>query len=304
MSIASFGFRVLSALSDRKRDKDLKVDETIRAHYDLKYGKSKKYNSLDIYYPEETKEKLPVIVNFHGGGFVYGTKKNYMHYGMFLAKQGFVFVNSNYHLAPRKKYPTQLTELNSVMKWLTDHSDNYYMDSNNVFIVGDSVGAQMALQYATIYSNSEFADLFDLTIPEGVNIKGLALNCGLFNIYSKMTAPSNGKKNDTESQLLILIKDYLGSSWETFEKQLSFKDYITETFPPTFIMTAEYDFLREESLPVVEWLKKKGVAVTYKKYGNPGDKHMEHIFHCNMNLQEAQECNREQASYFKLLITN
>ncbi|MCC5894689.1 MAG: alpha/beta hydrolase [Alkalibacterium sp.] len=302
MSIASVGFRVLSTLSDRKRDKDLKVDATICAHYDLTYGKSKKYNSLDIYYPRRTKEKLPVIVNFHGGGFVYGMKKNYMHYGMFMAKQGFVFVNSNYHLAPKKKYPTQLEELNSVLEWMTQHQDKYYMDLSNVFFVGDSVGAQLALQYATIYSNPDFADLFELKVPEGFSLRALALNCGLYSLYSKMEAPQNGNKNDTESQLLILIKDYLGKNWRDYRDQLSVRDYLTEKLPPAFVMTAEYDFLREESLPLVEAMKKSGVNVRYEKYGEPGDKHMEHIFHCNMNLTEAEICNREQTAFFKSMV--
>lgn len=302
MSVASIGFRVLSTLSDRKRDKELKVDTTIKAHYDLKYGKSKKYNSLDIYYPYKTSEKLPVIVNFHGGGFVYGMKKNYMHYGMFLAKQGFVFVNSNYHLAPKRKYPTQLNELNAVMSWLTEHQDKYFMDLSNVFIVGDSVGAQLALQYATIYSNPKFAAFFDLSVPKTISIRALALNCGLYNIYSKMEAPQSGNKNDTQSQLRILIKDYLGKNWKSYQNQLSVKDYITDQFPPTFVMTAEYDFLKEESLPMAKLLSRKGVNATYKKYGNPGDKHMEHIFHCNMNLSDAKTCNREQTDFFKSLL--
>ncbi|MER2064430.1 MAG: carboxylesterase family protein, partial [Alkalibacterium sp.] len=104
MSIASLSFKVVSTLHDKKRDKDLEPDPSVAAHYDIRYGKSKKYNSLDVYYPKGTRKKLPVIVNFHGGGYVYGTKQTYLHYGMFMASQGFVFVNPSYHLAPRKKY--------------------------------------------------------------------------------------------------------------------------------------------------------------------------------------------------------
>lgn len=299
MSLSSFWFKILATLSDKKRDKDLEVDPTQKTHYDIKYGKSDKYNSLDIYYPKQTTEKRPVIINFHGGGFVYGTKENYLHYGLFMAKQGFVFVNSNYHLAPEYKFPTQLEELNSVVEWVTDHHENYHMDLSNVFIVGDSVGAQLALQYAAIYTNERFAELFDFSVPEEFTLRALALNCGLYDIYTKMKAPQKKNKKDPKSQLLSLLKDYLGENWEEYQKQLSAAEYINDTFPPTFLMTAEYDFLRGESLPLLDILTKNEVEVTYKKYGKPGDKHLAHIFQCDMNLVEAEMCNKEQADFFK-----
>ncbi|GEN50989.1 alpha/beta hydrolase [Alkalibacterium pelagium] len=299
MSIASLGFKVLSAWSDRKRDKDLTADPSIQGHYDIRYGKSGKYNSLDIYYPKKTENKLPVIINFHGGGYVYGTKENYLHYGMFMARQGFVFVNSNYHLAPKKKYPTQLEELNQVMKWVVANHEDYYIDLNNVYFVGDSVGAQLALQYATMYSNRTYADLFNMTLPDHFTLRAMALNCGVYSILSKLKAEPLEDKKDPRAQLVILIQDYLGKDWKTHEEQLSMPDYLTDALPPVFVMTAEHDFIREDSLPMVALLKEAGVDVTYKKYGEPEDEHLQHIFHCNMNLEEAKICNREETDFFK-----
>ena len=244
MSLASFSFRIAAELHDKKRDMGLEVDPTIQAHYDIQYGESKKYNRLDIYYPEGTAKKLPVIVNFHGGGYVHGNKKNYLYYGMFLARQGFVFVNPGYHLAPKKQYPTQLEELNQVMHWIAGNAKKYYMDISNLFIAGDSAGAQLAFQYSTLYSNPKYAGLFNFCPPVDVNLKAIALNCGMYDIYQKMASLDKKNRKDADLELVVLLKDYLGKDWEKYEDQLAVKKYVTDAFPPTRIMTAHYDFLR------------------------------------------------------------
>ncbi|SFC16958.1 Acetyl esterase/lipase [Alkalibacterium subtropicum] len=302
MSLASLSFRIAATIHDKKRDWGLKVDPTIRAHSDIQYGKSKKYNSLDIYYPKGTHEKLPVIVNFHGGGYVHGLKKNYIHYGMFLAKQGFVFVNPSYHLAPKKKYPTPLEDLNQVMHWIAENADTYYMDVSNLFIVGDSAGAQLAFQYSTMYTNPEYSKLFDFELPRTPVIQGIALNCGMYEIFKKMAALIKGEKVDADLELIVLLKDYLGIDWKQYEEHFAVKDFVTERFPPTYLMTAEYDLLREEALPMYEALTKRGVKVTYKKFGEQGEEEYTHIFHCDMNLEEAKEANREETRFFKSLL--
>ncbi|GEK89388.1 Acetyl esterase/lipase [Alkalibacterium putridalgicola] len=301
MSLASLSFRIAATIHDTKRDWGLKADPTIRAHSDIQYGKSKKYNSLDVYYPKGTNEKLPVIVNFHGGGYVHGLKKNYLHYGMFLAKQGFVFVNPSYHLAPKKKYPTPLEELNQVMHWMVANHEQYYIDTSNVFIIGDSAGAQLAFQYSTMYTNPEYSKLFDFALSQTLDIQGSALNCGMYEIYKKMASLDEEGKN-ADLELVILLKDYLGKNWQQYEEQFTIKDFVTDKFPPTYLMTAQYDLLRDEALPMYEALIKRGVKVTYKKFGDPGEEQYGHIFQCNMNLEEAKEANKEQCHFFKSLV--
>jgi len=71
MSLQSKAFKALATLNDKQRDKDLKADETIHAHYGIQYVGKSKFNRLDVYYPKGTIGTLPVIVNFHDGGFVY-----------------------------------------------------------------------------------------------------------------------------------------------------------------------------------------------------------------------------------------
>lgn len=296
MSFAGFMFKQMCTRSDKKRDKNLIPPENVTACKNIPYAKGGKYNLLDVYYPEETEKPLPVIVSIHGGGYVYGTKEVYFQYGMYLASLGFTVVNFNYHLAPKRQFPTQLEEINQVMCWIGENADNFYMDKNNVFVVGDSAGAQMNSHYAAIYSNPEFAKLFPFTVPSDVKIKAIALNCGLYSIETKESA---GGVLDTNS----LQTDYLGKNLtKELLAQLDVLGNITSSFPPSFVMTAEYDFLKENAEPMAAFLTEKGVENLCKKYGEPGQEYMAHVFHVNMNLEEAKICNQDEVEFFKKFI--
>ena len=76
MSLQSLSFRLMAGHSDAKRDHGLNAapDDILRIN-DIPYGPDVKWNTLDVYRPRNLKGKLPVIVNVHGGGYVYGSTK-------------------------------------------------------------------------------------------------------------------------------------------------------------------------------------------------------------------------------------
>lgn len=301
MSFAGFMFRARCSRRDAKRDAKLKEPSDVTAKKDINYaGNSDRYNLLDIYYPKTAQGKLPVIVSVHGGGYVYGTKEIYKYYGMYLAGQGFVFVNFNYHLAPKQKFPGQLKEAVMVLFWMTEHADEYHMDLNNVFMVGDSVGAQMASQLAAIYSNKAYASLFPFQIPPQIKLRAIALNCGLY----ELGVPKDGKKVQGEAAMLGgLMRDYLGAAPERFGEMLDVKGHITGAFPPAYIMTAHYDILKKKAKPMYDLLRELGVEAQYKCYGSKETKYMAHVCHVNMNLEEAQQINRDECAFFRRFLT-
>ncbi|MCQ2585117.1 MAG: alpha/beta hydrolase [Treponema sp.] len=294
MSLVSFIFKKNCKKSDTKRDANLVAPENVTAVKDIPYAAGGKYNLLDVYYPKGISEKLPVIVSIHGGGYVYGTKEVYFHYGMYLASLGFTVVNFNYHLAPRFKFPSQLGEINTVFEWISKNAEQYYMDTNNVFVVGDSAGAQLNSHYAAIYSNPEFAKLFDFKVPrDEIKIRAVALNCGLY----ALEAVSSGGSVLNTNQLQI---DYLGKKLTPEKiKMLDVLGNITSDFPPSFVMTAEYDFLKQNAQPMADFLKSKGVENECHLYGKEDQNYMAHVFHVNMNLEEAKVCNQDETAFFR-----
>lgn len=289
MSLWAWALRFNAGRGDKKRDKDLVKPENVQALYNLPYGLEGKFQLLDVYFPKGEAEKLPVIVNVHGGGYVYGTKEVYVHYCMSLAQHGFAVVNFNYTLAPKKKFPNQLCEINMVMEWIKEHKDSYPFDINNMFIVGDSAGAQLTSHYAAIYSNPEFEALFPFEVPKECKVKAVALNCGLYSVTDDVVCKSPMKK------------DYLGKL-PNEDPRLQVLDSITSEFPPSYVMTSTFDFLKDAAKPMYELLLSKGVEVEYHLYGTEETEYMGHVFHCNMNLKEAHICNADECRFFKQFI--
>lgn len=289
--------REMFGKGDAKRDANLTVPTDLDVYRDIVYNEQ---NLLDVYMPKKRQENLAIIVNVHGGGYVYGTKETYQYYGMFMAEQGFLFVNANYSLAPENKFPIQLKELCQVLNWLEENQEMYDMDIENVFLVGDSAGAQMASQLGAIYSNEEYAKKFPFQISKSIKIKAIALNCGMYDLR----ALSQEAYDETEEFLsnYIVMESYLCQENRKDIDRLDVLKHINEKYPPCFVMTSYYDFLKECAKPFYELLCEKGVESTYKIYGTEDQEYMGHVFHCNMNLEEAKECNREEAEFFKKYI--
>ncbi len=294
MSIFSEMFRETASKSDWKRDEKLVIPNDVEAFYNINYaGDDEKYHLLDVYRPCGCDKNLPVIINVHGGGYVYGMKENYIHYGMFIAKQGFIFVNGNYHLAPEYHFPTQLEEINAIVTWIMSHGEKYGMDLKNIFMVGDSAGAQMLSQYATIVTNPEYEKLFAFRVPKDFHIQAIGLNCGMYTFDVEVG------DEDTSQMNRALFFDYFGKEVRDVGSQARVLDYITDSFPPTYLMTSFYDFLRNHAEPMYLFLKERGIRTEYKCYGKEGETWMAHVCHVNMNLKEAKKMNCEELDFFR-----
>ncbi|MBO4494217.1 MAG: alpha/beta hydrolase [Ruminococcus sp.] len=289
MSLNSFIFRKMCTKSDTARDSGLTTPPDIQRFDDIQYGSDPKWNILDVYRPKSAADSLlPVIVSFHGGGWVYGDKEVYQFYCMDLAKRGFAVINYTYRLAPKYRYPAPFEDTNEVFCWLMENAEKYGFDIDNVFAVGDSAGATGIALYACILTSPDYAVRYSFTPPKGLKINGLALNCGIY---------------DTEHFCTVkTIRDYLpkhGSG--NVLSDMTVIKHVTKDFPPSYIMTANCDNLRSESPIMEKALRGKGVPYRYKEYGSDDCK-LYHVFHCNIKTAEAAQANDDECAFFRELI--
>lgn len=287
MTLSSLFFNIAARRSDAKRDAAIPLPRGITECRSISYGSHGSSNLLDVYYPDGTTEPLPTIVSIHGGGYVYGTKEIYRRYGMDMASRGFAFVNFNYRLAPKWKFPTPLADTNAVMEWVCKNCHRYHLDPNRIILVGDSAGAQLASQYAAMWANPEYAACFGLRIP-GIHIRALGLNCGIYDLAERAGKPRRG-----------YVLDYFGKELSPEDPRLQVLSAITENYPPAYITTAHHDFLRACAQPMHAFLTERGIPCAWKCYGAPDNKKVAHVFHVNIILPEAKECNDDSAAFFR-----
>ena len=183
MSATSDAMRREWKENDAKRDAGLTTPEDIERADNLQYGPDPKWNLLDVYRPKSGHgKKLPVIVNVHGGGWVYGDKDLYQFYGMTLAQRGFAVVNFTYRLAPEVKFPAALEDTNAVIAWMYEHQQEYLLDMDQVFLVGDSAGGHLAGLYTSICTNPEYAAQYKFQVPNCFVPNAVAFNLSLIHI--------------------------------------------------------------------------------------------------------------------------
>lgn len=282
--------RINAGRSDRKRDRGLVTPKNITRINDIRYGSHPKWNALDVYYPAGTQGVLPVIVSFHGGGYVYGTKEVYQYYCMSLAQQGFVVVNFNYTLAPAARFPQPLRECNQVMEWICENAALYHMDTGNVFMVGDSAGGQMVSQYALIWADPDYAAIMDIC-PPAFRLAAVGLNCGMYDLLSRANTGRG------------VVSNYFGKDPKAaYGAQLDVLSRIDDRYPPAYLLSAANDFLLPACEPMANLLAERGVPVEWKVYGEESDPHAAHVFHCNVRLPLAAQANTDELNFFKRFV--
>ena len=286
MSLQSIMFHINASKSDKRRDAAIPLPEGVTEFRDIAYGHHGHWNLLDVYIPAGTAEPLPTIVSIHGGGYVYGSKEIYRRYGMDLAKRGFAFVNFNYRLAPKWKFPTPLHDTNAVLHWVCKNAKRYHLDPARIILLGDSAGAQLTSQYAAMHTNPAYAPLFQMQMAP-VTIRCVGLFCGMYDMAARGSAQRKG-----------LALDYLGKELSPNDPRFAVLENITGDFPPAFIATACHDFLRPCAEPMYNFLMEKGVPAQCRCYGTEAQKEIAHVFHVNIVLPEAKQCNDDAALFF------
>ena len=212
--------------------------------------------------PKGAKGTLPVVFYTHGAGWVFGDAHTHDRLVRDLCVgTGAAVVFPEYIRAPDQHYPAQNEQSYAVAKWVVEHGKDEGLDGSRIVISGDSVGGNMAI--ALNLMAHERGD---------VKFKGAAL----FYPVTDANFDSGSYKEFAEGY--FLARDGMKWFWDQYttdekqraeitasplratEKQLAF-------FPPTLVITAECDVLRDQGEAFAAKLRKAGVKVTAVRYG-------------------------------------
>jgi acetyl esterase len=107
-------------------------------------------------YRPRVDETLPVMVHFHGGGWIQSSIDTHDRLAREYAAAGDVAVVSvDYSLAPEAKFPTALEECAAVVRHLAGGGSGWNVDGSRVLLGGDSVGGNLALTVALLLRDTD-----------------------------------------------------------------------------------------------------------------------------------------------------
>ena len=119
--------------------------EGVDIHKNIAYGEDPRHR-LDVFVPQKRPSSAPVIVYFHGGGYVAGERSPlpgliYDNVPIFFARNGFVGVNATYRLAPDHQWPSGGADVGAVVAWLHANVRRFGGDPERIVLLGQSAGA-------------------------------------------------------------------------------------------------------------------------------------------------------------------
>lgn len=197
---------------------------------DVKYGETWPNSYADIWYPDDSGKKRPVVVYFHGGGFIFGNKSSGdpMQTGgggvgklEAIVKAGYILVNADYALAPQYRFPVPIRQCDELFRYLIAHREELQLDMSRVCLSGGSAGADMTVIYAVCVCNHEYAAMLGVKpVMTQENLKVLAideaaLDASVFdkNMYAMLGCATGAKSNTPEAVAMLDAKTYIRDSF-------------------------------------------------------------------------------------------
>ena len=250
---------------------------------------------LDVYMPtgiEHTTQTRPVVIWTHGGAWVSGDKTDDGPYFKLLAAQNVIVVSVNYSLAPEKRYPTQIEEINSAYGYVVANANRLHINPGKIFIAGDSAGAQLTSQMAAIITDPAYAK--EVGITPSLNrsqVAGTILFCGIYKMEQLVEAdPSLPKLLSWGDDQVVWAYSGVSAKTGPLIQQMSPYYHVTANFPPTFVSGGNADPLTlKQSMPLASKLQGLGVSVDTLFYPANHRPSLAHEYQFNLDDNDGQK---------------
>ncbi|HEY5178761.1 MAG TPA: alpha/beta hydrolase [Dermatophilaceae bacterium] len=215
---------------------------------------------LRVYRPAGSRELLPVIVFFHGGGWVLGNTRMYDPLCTFLARTvGAIVVSVDYRMAPEHRAPKAVHDCVDAVRWLGEHAESLGGNGSHLAVSGDSAGGNLSAIVCQVVRDEG-----------GPPIAHQAL------LYpatdATLSQPSIVEHADarilTRPKIDAFLAHYLGPDGLSADDPLVSPLWATShaDLPPALVQTADLDPLRDEGRLYAERLAVAGVPVRHTNY--------------------------------------
>lgn len=211
-----------------------------------------------IYTPKGAAGPLPVIVYYHGGGWVIANLDTYDASVRSLVEQtGAIIVSVAYRQAPEHKFPTAHDDSFAAYQWTLKNAASFKGDPQRVAVAGESAGGGLACAVSMMARDKK------VQMPKHqllvYPIAGYDLNTPSYQANTQ-TKPLN------KDLMAWFFKYYLRTPADGKNPLIDLVHANLKGLPPTTLITDQYDPLMSEGKMLADNLQKAGVAVKYQNY--------------------------------------
>ncbi len=211
-----------------------------------------------VYRPTDD-SALPLVVYFHGGGWVIGSLETHDNSCRALANAvGCVVVSVDYRLAPDHKFPAAVEDAFAATQWIAAHAGDVGGDSARVAVAGDSAGGNLAAVVSILARDHGRPEL----------------------VFQTLVYPATDCERDSESMRQNAEGYFLereSMRWfdghylrdERDREDWRFSPLRADSLaglPAAFVLTAEFDPLRDQGEAYAHRLEAAGVPVELRRY--------------------------------------
>lgn len=213
-----------------------------------------------IYLPESKQTALPVIIYFHGGGWVLGDLDSHDTLCRTLAvKTDAVVVSVDYRLAPEHVFPAALDDADAALRWVAGNASSFNGDASRIAVAGDSAGGNLAAALSLLARDQH-----------GPQIRAQVLlypAVDLSNLDRQSTLDFAQGYFLTRARMAWFIEQYVPEPNQRSEPLVSPLLASSHTgLPPALTITAGFDPLRDEGEAYAGVLSKAGVSSQLQRY--------------------------------------
>ena len=211
-----------------------------------------------IYRPigDSAEQVLPVLVWFHGGGWVIGNLDTHDTLCRELSnRSGCCVISVDYRLGPEHKFPAAVEDAFNSVKWIVDNANDLKVDPHRLAVGGDSAGGNLATVVSMLARDAKSFDIaYQILVypvtdlqrsypSHQTNGEGYVLTTKMLDYFYEHYLSSPNEKRDWRGSPLF-ANDLKG-------------------LPPALVITAGFDPLRDEGAAYAVALTKAGNEATY-----------------------------------------
>lgn len=270
------------------------MPEGVDLSLDLPYiNDDEPMHRLDIARPMNHVGKLPVVIQIHGGAWVYGHKDSYYRYhGMECAKYGYAVLTINYRLGFDHPYPAMLEDIFAVLHWLEANAEAQALDIDNVYIIGDSAGAHMTALTALIHASKDLQDQYRVK-STSLKIKALGLSCGVYDFDRLLNDPYDIPMRKVLLETIFNLKDFMDHPLYGVS---SVSKLLNDKLPPAYVVSSMADSAYPETKCLVEEMEALGLTKQVRIFDESHA--LPHVFNLKSIYPESRIVLDEMFAFF------